>query len=110
MKILLDERGKVLFASSVIEYGVWDEPGVQKWKIGTNEYALDNNYTVAEVDELPFDFVSGRYFFVDGSFVANPNFADKRQIERKLDELAVASNERIAAIEDALCELSTLFG
>lgn len=87
MKVLLDEHKKVLFASSVIEFGIWDEPDVKKWKIGANEYALDNNYTVAEVDEVPLDIVSGRYFLIDGSFVTNPNFVDKRQLERVIEAL-----------------------
>lgn len=122
MKMLLDERNKILFITSFAEYGVWDEPNVNKWKIGANEYTLDNNYSVAEVDEVPIDVIPGKYFFIDGSFVTNPNFINKDGLERKIDDLGngiadvenamceseLLTDERIGAIEDAICEISML--
>lgn len=95
MKILLDEHNKVLFASSIIEFGIWNEPNVRKWKIGVNEYTLDNNYTVVEVNELPLDFTMGKYFFINESFVENPNFVNSNALLTRLEE-------RMSAIESVL--------
>ena len=126
MQLLTKGENIIGFGDS-ITYGIFDED-FPKWKVLLNNvitYHIDmeKEYKVIDnIDNMPKDYRRGKYFFVDGKFILNPNwkpFLTQEQrllnaensiitIEDAMCETEVYSDERISAIEDALCELSTL--
>lgn len=91
MKLLLTANKAVLLFGTDIEFGIWDEPSVSKWKVTLSIgegvlYAIDNGYTVAECndDDIPEDIAMENYVFTDGAFVANSEWVKPMSIEEEL--------------------------
>lgn len=70
---------------------------IEKWGMYNKDgepilYAIDNNYTVVEFDpaDKPEDYVEGKYFFINGQFVLNPDWVPPLPpIEDQVAELAI---------------------
>ncbi len=126
MKLLLDERNLIVGISNTIEYGVWGNvKDLYSWKIGINEYAMDNNFSVVDIGdaEIPTYVTPGAYYYINGEFKAAdecPNEYKERveYLEEALaitDETAIelyeaqAAQEEInSAQDDAIIELYEL--
>lgn len=66
-----------------IEFGIWDEPNVEKWALFNGDtiflYVIDYEYQVVNVDDsdLPEDYdIPGKYFYdpTTGVFTLNPDW------------------------------------
>ena len=119
MKALKSEDNILLFEAPRIEFGIYDEPDVQKWAMFNENdevmlYAIDNNFELVEFDETkkPEDYVEGKYFYIDGEFVLNPDWREplppiEDQVKMLAEDLATVA-QNTEDIEEALCELSEL--
>lgn len=119
MKALKTEDNILLFEAPRIEFGIYDEPDVQKWAMFNENdevmlYAIDNNFELIEFDETkkPEDYVEGKYFYIDGEFVLNPDWREplppiEEQVKMLAEDLATVA-QNTEDIEEALCELSEL--
>jgi hypothetical protein len=56
---------------------------------------IGDNFTLVEVETLPLDVIPDKYFYIDGEFIANPNYTNQSDLEK-----------RITAIEDTILEIS----
>jgi hypothetical protein len=123
LKLLLNDRKIIIAIGSEIEYGVWGNIGTEaSWKVNKNTFYADNNYSITNVpdDSIPSYVIPNAYIYSNGEFKLIdecPNeYRDKITenteaivtIENAMCETEIYSDERISAIEDALCELSTL--
>ena len=100
MKLLIDNRGLIVFIGVNIEFGIFDEPNVEKWKID-NCYAIDSGYTLVEVESIPLEVIPGKYFYIDGEFTLNPNYSNPNELEAKvteLEDLLFASDEAVVSL------------
>lgn len=95
MKLLLDSRKLIRYINTDIAFGIWDDTDIQKWRIG-NYYVIGDDFTLVEVETLPLDVIPDKYFYIDGEFVANPNYVGQSDIE-----------QRLASIESSLIDIST---
>lgn len=97
MKVLVTGDRLIAIAYNIV-FGAWEEADkvngvvVHKWKVEDENgnilgYWLDENQKsidgseeptlkVYEVDEVPDDWNTGKYLFVDGEFVENPNYTE----------------------------------
>lgn len=92
MRILLDERNIIKAIGSGIEYGVWGNVAdLASWKISPTSYMVDNNYTVAEVGEVPSYVTPNLYRYENGEFVLNAECPNEYK-------------ERIATLEEQLAD------
>ena len=125
MRVLLDERNIIKAIGSGIEFGVWGNVGdAPSWKLSPTRYTMDNNYTVAEVGEVPSYVTPNLYRYENGEFVLNeecPNeykeriaelesqvaLADETTIE--LYEAQLAQDEANSAQDEAIIELYELY-
>lgn len=114
MKILVSSEGFVVASASGFAFGPWEERDTQngvvvhKWKAedadgGTRMYYIDENrgaidgstapsYTIHEVAEVPEGARCGKLLYIDGAFVANPDY----------EEPPKSDSERIADLEAQL--------
>lgn len=109
MKYLVTQDGFVIEAADTIEFGIWDEPGVEKWKLERNGellfYAIDSGYSVIDYRELTDEeCYSGKYYFVDGELVLNPDYVvPPKTIEEKVAileaQMAIADETAIELYE-----------
>ena len=83
MKALKRQDNILLLEADRIEFGIWDEPDIEKWAMFDDKgkimlYAIDDNYSVVEFDpaDKPEDYFEGKYFFIDGQFVLNPDWQE----------------------------------
>ena len=83
MKALKTINNFLLFEADRIEFGIWDEPDIEKWAMFNSDneiilYAIDNDYTVVEFDpaDKPEDYAGDNYFFIDGQFIPNPDWQE----------------------------------
>lgn len=117
MKILVTSSGYIKASAAGFLFGAWEEKDivdgyvVHKWKaldesrntIGylkdENPLAVDGNdepaFRVFEIEAFPDDYVAGKYLFVDGAFVENPNYVPPEQ----------TPEERIAELEEVVALL-----
>ena len=119
MKALKTKENILLFEAPRIEFGIWDEPDVQKWAMFNEDgevtlYAIDNEFELIEFDETkkPADYVEGKYFYIDGEFVLNPDWREplppiEDQVHMLAEDIAIVA-QNTEDIEEALCELSEL--
>lgn len=139
MKGLLTVDNHMAFIAPRIERGFLDvnEPTVEKWAVYTDEgnldyFVLDDDATLVDFDIelLPDNYTYGKYFFINGEFVLNPDWVEPpvpieeqvSNLSESVEELAMVSAEseealcdmdisysqRLADIEEALCELAEL--
>ena len=98
MKILVKSNGYILAVASGFLFGAWEENdvidgiAVHKWKAMNDErvttgYFIDENMLaiygndepscqVFEIEALPDDYVAGKYLFIGGAFVENPDYVE----------------------------------
>ena len=83
MKGLKTQDNFLIFMAYDIRFGKLDEfePEIDKWGMYDEDdkilvYAIDNDFSVVEFDSsiIPEDYVQGKYFFIDGEFVENPDY------------------------------------
>lgn len=125
MKLLLNERNLIIAIGNEIEYGVWGNvKDIASWKITESFYVMNGNYHLIDIgdQEIPTYVIENEYYYIDGEFkLADecPNeYRDNIQantdsivtIEDAICETEVYNDERIAELENAICELSTLLG
>lgn len=104
MKLLLNERNLIIGISNTIEYGVWGNiRELSSWKIGANEYAMGNNYSVVDIGDTPIPtyVTAGAYYYIDGEF----RLADECPNEYK-ERIKVLEEENANSIE---CEAELLY-
>ena len=123
MKILVASTGRIEASASGFLFGAWEENdikdgiAVHKWKImdsnGTTVgYKIDDNalaiygieepsFQVHEIEAFPEDYVSGKYLFVDGAFVENPDYVPPEQTPEEriaVQEAKIAELEEVVAL------------
>jgi len=118
MKILITSDGYIVKTASLIAFGQWEEADkvngviVHKWKAEDENgnilcYYLDENQksidgtepptlTVHEVDEFPEGYDTGKYLFINGEFVENPDWSEPPKSDA----------ERIAELEEEVDDLT----
>ena len=118
MKILVASNGMLVAPAYSFEFGAWEEKDVlngvtvHKWK-GEDDngniimYAIDENrgaidgtqppaFSAYEVDTIPDGATVGKYLYIDGEFVENPDWVEPPK----------SDTERIAELEG---ETATLY-
>lgn len=108
MKLLLDERDKIVAISNYIEYGVWGNVGdISSWKIGNNSYMMGEFYTVKEVDEVPIYIKEGKYFYINGEYILDEDIPNeyKERIETIEKEVKTIWDDIAIAIEEGVNEV-----
>lgn len=125
MKLLLNERKLIVGIGENIEYGVWGNlEEIASWKITASYFLVDDNFTLIDIGdmEIPTYVTENRYYFINNEFKLGdecPNeYRDSIKentqsiitIEDAICETEVYNDERIAELENAICELSTLLG
>jgi hypothetical protein len=98
MKLLLDSRNLIRYINTDIELGVWDDTNIQKWRIG-NYYVIGEDFTLVEVETLPLDVIPDKYFYIDGEFIANPNYVGRSDIEQRLASIEYSLLDILAKLE-----------
>lgn len=106
MQILTTNSGVVLDYGVSIEFGIWDEPNFEKWKIVKDAYFyyyVDCNFKVFTVDEVPADFAEMKYVYSEEEgFTPNPNYSpyspDDSDNSDVWDEMAAAIQEGVNAV------------
>lgn len=118
MKILVASNGLIWATAHNFEFGAWEERdttnGVitHKWKgedadgntlmyfIDENMSAIDGSeqpiFTVHKVTEIPKGAESGKYLYIDGAFVQNPDYVEPPKSDA----------ERIAELENEVDDLT----
>lgn len=109
MDILCDSNNVALFAGLRIEKGIYDEP-FEKWGIfgetGIKLYAIDHDYFVGKVEEVPDDFDYGKYIFADGKLVRNPDYEEPpKPVEEVVEELAESMEETEGIVDTVLSDI-----
>lgn len=103
MKLLLDGT-RIIAHGGDFKFQIYDEPDLLKWgqwnENGEFEHLcfIDNNYTVDIVNcELPEDFNTGKYLWINGEFVEDPDWVEPPlPIEQQVEIL----NENVSELND----------
>jgi hypothetical protein len=90
MKLLLDERKKIIYIGEVIERTIVGT--VPAWQIGNN-FAIDDSYSVLEVASVPIEVIPYKYYCFGGTFVANPNYDTTKPTEVTFEQIKNQLNE-----------------
>ena len=101
MKALKTKENILIFEAYEIKFGKLDEyvPG------NIQLYAIDNEFEVVEFDPAtkPEDYVEGKYFYIDGEFVLNPDWVPPLPpIEDQVKGLA----EDIATVDENSAQIA----
>ena len=101
-KLLCNLEGYILFVEDNIEYGTFEEE--EKWKIGNFYYKSDEELFVYEVEELPTDYTSGKYFYTpDIGFYPNTMWVEPpKPVEQQISDLALRIAESEFEIDSRL--------
>lgn len=107
MKLLLDSRKLILAIDEVIEFGIFED--MQKWKVGSNAYYIDNGFMLEEVLDIPIDIIPNKYYLIDGEFILNPNWINTpeeiKTINKQIDSLVLQRAESELEIDERLTTL-----
>lgn len=110
MKLLIKDNDIYAIAEN-ISYGVYE--GDEKWRLADADdnvmyYMTDSNFTLIENVTLPDDYEGGKYFFENGEFVLNEDWAPYVSPEERIaileetvafqDELLIASDEAVVLL------------
>ena len=116
IKALRDQNNFLIFEAPEIRFGKLDEyePDQDKWGLYDENgnimlYAIDNDFEVVEFDpaDKPEDYVSGKYFFIDGEFVLNPDWQEPPlPIEEQVQYLAGDQAQLAADLDFMAMELN----
>ena len=91
MFILKDLNNVVISSGNEIDYGIFDEPNLNKWKIVNDVclfYVLGDNLFVEEVQNLPFDYKDYQYCYTEEKgFYKNDNYIDPINTEEEVKRL-----------------------
>lgn len=91
MFILKDLNNVVISSGNEIEYGVFDEPNLNKWKIVSDAfmfYIIGDNLSIEEVQNLPLDYKDYKYCYTEETgFYVNEGFSDPVNTEDKIKQL-----------------------
>ena len=130
MKILVF-NGQIVTVAHDFSFGAWEEADkvngvvVHKWKaedeigntigyiIDANQKAIDGTeqpiLTVHEVTEIPEGAESGKYLYVDGEFVENPDWvAPPKSDAERIAELEEQNADSIEIEADLMYELALM--
>lgn len=131
MKILVASNGAIVMSGFHFAFGAWEEADrvndviVHKWALldeanNTLMYILDENqraidgteppaFIIHEVNEIPNGTEIGKYLFLNGEFVLNPNWVEppKSDAERiaELEALVAKQKEQLQQADDTAIEL-----
>ncbi len=106
MKILVDINNQVLFSGETIEFGIFDEPMLEKWAImdGKNDilfYVIDDSYSLTEVLSIPDDLQQNKYCYtVEKGFYVNPTYSEPINIETEVIKLQQENAELKAKLDN----------
>ncbi|WP_029502484.1 hypothetical protein [Lachnoclostridium phytofermentans] len=103
MKLLLDSRKLILAIDENIEFVTHE--GLAKWKIGETTYYLDNNFSVEELIDIPFDIIPIKYFYIDGEFVLNPNWSNTPEDISKLQAENASLKSELSLLQEVVNEM-----
>ena len=109
MKILYNQtNGNIMAIAHRFSYGIFDEPHVEKWAMYDEENNIQNvfylgrNLVSSDINEenIPEDWGSGKYLFVNGEIVPNPNWHEPEPpIEDKVAALQEEIEELMELVE-----------
>lgn len=109
MKLLLNERGKIIAISNSIEFGVWGNIGnASSWKISNCSYTVDDNYRVVEVadSDIPTYVNEYEFYYIDGEFkLADECPNEYRDRITALEALALEQKLQRQQADDTAIEL-----
>ena len=111
MNLLVHEKHIIAIAQT-ITFGVFDEP-IEKWGLFDEDgnvmyYALDHDFTLVENVELPSDYVDGKYFYENGEFILNENWAPYVSPEERIAILETQNADSIEIEAELMYELSLM--
>lgn len=121
MKILVAGKGIVAMIAHEFTFGAWEEADkiggvtVHKWKAedengNTTMYLIDENrnaidgteepgFKVYSVDEIPEGAEYGKYLYINGAFVENPNWEEpKPTAEERIAELEMQNEMLLSCV------------
>ena len=75
MKIVVDETNRIFAISQIAE------PEVNGIKIANNVHLMGNTFNIHDVKFVPPEVCAQNYFYLNGTFVKDPNKVSPRQIE-----------------------------
>lgn len=115
MIALIKDNFFVADEATKIEFGIYDEP-FEKWALFDENgavmyYVIDDGYAVVDYNEAdkPEDYVPGKYMYIDGEFVPNPDWIEPEpSIEEKVSLNTSDIEELMLSQADILMELSML--
>lgn len=91
MNILCNENKVVLFVGDSIEYGVFDEPNIEKFKVTKGKdffYVIGNSITLYEVSSIPHDYIDEKYCYTEANgFYINENYSEPINAEEEMKRL-----------------------
>jgi hypothetical protein len=114
MNLLVTADGRILLYAPKIVYGYFDE-AFEKWALldendNVMMYAINHNYTVAEVDSLPEDYEDGKYFYRNNEFVLNKDWEPFIPEEKRVDVLERTVTDLQTEIADLVeCQADTMY-
>ena len=119
MKALRRQDGVLDFMAPRIEKGIYDED-FEKYAVYYEDdivayYVLDMGYELIDFDEslIPEDYVSGKYFYIDGEFVPNPDWQEpplptEEQVKVNTENIEIVA-ESADESEAAICDLDEYY-
>lgn len=118
MNILV--KGNMIYAiAENITFGIYDEP-FEKWRIADEEdntlyYMIDDDFTLIENVSIPSDYEDEKYFYENGEFILNEDWAPYVSPEERItileEENARLTSENLDSIEieaELMYELSLM--
>lgn len=118
MKTLVSTAGYIVYSADSFSFGPWEAADtlngvtVHKWKaedtngnllsymIDENRAAIDGSaepaYQIVEIESYPEDYVYGKYLYIDGAFVENPEWVEPEPTaEERIAELEAQNAEML---------------
>lgn len=134
MKTLITSAGYIIYSADSFSFGPWEEADtlngvtVHKWKAEDSNgnllgYTIDENMAaidgsteptcqIVEIESYPEDYVAGKYLYVDGAFVLNPDYVappmSTEEMESEIHNMQTtitAQTETIATLNDTVLML-----
>lgn len=107
MQILYNKiDGAIMVIAPRLAYGIFDEPNVEKWAMYDEENNIQNVFYLGHdltssgisVEDIPEDWGSGKYLFINGEIVPNPNWHEPEP----------SPEEQISTLQEEIDELKEL--
>lgn len=89
MKILTNKNNVIEHIGDCIEFGIFDEPDIQKWKVDEHLFILHSGQECYEADNVSNEICTYKYCYTpEQGFYLNPNWIEPPiPAEQRLDEL-----------------------